>query len=117
MFPLYVADLLEATSERIRTRQWVQGSSAVEDDKICLAVGLSECAAEMAADESFSQEYSYLDAGHKALAAHQGWTVKRNKSFAEQTIEWNDRRGRTEDEVHDLLLHTAKEIRNEHQDV
>lgn len=99
------ADILEKAAEVLDARGWCQGHYQDDQGQLC-AVGAIRVATWGTArwDHSNAVEYLASRMAQEAMSAHLG--------VEDIAVGWNDRPGRTKDEVIDTFKHAAKELRN-----
>ena len=99
--PDQLADLLEDVADCFESGRlaWIQHQIGDGVSTACLAGGIDYCADQLAAVEPWKVTYGA------------GWYLRRH--IGEMSIAtWNDRPGRSLEEVIDALKGTAKDIRN-----
>lgn len=96
---LDVADVLEAAAEVIEVKGWCQKESVDGEGRVCV-LGAVQSA-------DLLNRHPLTVRAMRALRNRLGLVQNYD------VIAWNDRPGRTEGEVLDLLKHTAKDLRNE----
>jgi hypothetical protein len=97
--------ILERSVELIDVHGWGQGGHSGRLPRLCLVEAINQAAGGSAADRRLANDACRVVSKHIWPGADLGIP-------GSALVEWNDEKGRTEGEVRDALLHTAKELRN-----
>lgn len=109
--------ILHAAVDMIDRRGWRQGRPVFEKSGVCAvdAIVAGSYEVGLSGDDRYeAMQRTVFDVSHHITPARRrhGWRPGRYWAAVSTVTHWNDELGRTEDEVRDALLHTAKEISN-----
>lgn len=112
-----LAEVLERAAEILDERGWCQGETQARSGSVCLVGSVNISLKERlnlgsvvwVADTGESNQIREAIAQHLVQS---GFTVGRGFENFPLIGMWNDAKDRTQDEVRDALLGTAKELRN-----
>ena len=109
-----IAQVCEDAADYIRVHGWCQNRLETPEGQVCLAgalegaLGILHTADRLAFDVPERTRREDLTADALIEVAHHHLNPAAGPGHA---IHWNDRKGRTADEVIDALVHTAKGLR------
>lgn len=104
--PEQTADDLDAAADILITDGWCQGQYSDEQGRVCALGAIGKAI--------IGNAYGHLTSDATAEARYQA-AIGAVAAYRADSVygipEWNDEPGRTEDDVHDLLRNTAKQLR------
>jgi len=108
-----IAQILDRAVEIVENEKtWGQDTAALQDGCTCAAFAISQASDELdpRRDDDAIHSASYLSAKDAAIASGMSYTWPDDPDY-DKLVAWNDKPGRTKDEVIEGLKNAAKEAR------